>query len=173
MSNDLKVGESDFVEIFIPDSNGLSTLIDLEDWDFFRSKRWRIKNSKTKNPNKSKPYLFEYGSYGGNFCNLLLNSNYIIDHKNRNTLDNRRFNLREASRSQNNANVGKYANKSSRFKGVMWHSGRNKWRVQVRKHGICHSGGSFIDEIEAAKKANELILKLHGRFGVLNIVDSI
>ena len=49
---------------------------------------------------------------------------YIIDHLNRNKLDNRRENLRFATYSQNAMNHGKNA-------GVFWSKQINKWRAYI------------------------------------------
>lgn len=54
-----------------------------------------------------------------------------VDHKNRDPLDNRWANLREATRSQNNANTGLKRHNTSGFKGVDWHKARGLWRAQI------------------------------------------
>mmetsp|Transcript_10750 Transcript_10750/g.25135 ORF Transcript_10750/g.25135 Transcript_10750/m.25135 type:complete len:175 (-) Transcript_10750:171-695(-) len=41
---------------------------------------------------------------------------------------------------------------SSRFKGVGWHRGNKKWRVEIRINGKTTSLGYFNDEEEAARK---------------------
>lgn len=59
-----------------------------------------------------------------------------IDHKNRDTSDNRISNLREASRGQNLANMATHKDNSSGFKGVAFHK-RLGWFARIcvnRKH---------------------------------------
>lgn len=50
-----------------------------------------------------------------------------IDHENRDTLDNRRSNLRACSRSLNNANSRRRKDNTSGFKGVSYDAARNRW----------------------------------------------
>lgn len=52
-----------------------------------------------------------------------------LDHKNRNPLDNRISNLREASNGQNMANRGMQKNNRSGFKGVFWY--RQRWQAMI------------------------------------------
>lgn len=89
------------------------------------------------------------------------------DHKNQNKLDNRRGNLRPASRLQNSAN-SKSRQGSSKFKGVHQLKCRKKWQVYIQFEGGRKYLGSFTDEIEAAKAYNRAALKYFGEFAHLN-----
>jgi hypothetical protein len=55
-----------------------------------------------------------------------------VDHINRNTLDNRRDNLRICSKQDNTRNSSKSKINTSGFKGVSWHSRDKKWRAEVK-----------------------------------------
>ena len=57
----------------------------------------------------------------------------IIDHINRNSLDNRKCNLRWATASENQRNsiVSRGTNKSG-YRGVTWHEPSKTWRVRVK-----------------------------------------
>ena len=61
-----------------------------------------------------------------------------LDHINRDTLDNRIENLREANAAQNACNRSKFANNTSGAKGVSWHKAQQKWFVYVAKIGRAH-----------------------------------
>lgn len=54
-----------------------------------------------------------------------------IDHINGNRDDNRVINLREATRSENQQNVGKRSDNSSGFTGVSWNAKTKSWKAQI------------------------------------------
>lgn len=98
-----------------------------------------------------------------------------VDHVNGNGLDNRRSNLRIATRSQNARNSMSRGG-SSRFKGVYWYpykDGRPRWRAQIRVGGKRKSLGYFDDEIEAARAYDEKMRSLpDAEFGRYNFPRS-
>jgi hypothetical protein len=92
----------------------------------------------------------------------------IIDHKNRDGLDNRRSNLRICSRSENNANsIGKGGSKTSKYKGVYKHA-KGKWQAELRVKGVNHYLGLFINEEDAAKAYDNRAKELFGEFAYIN-----
>ena len=93
--------------------------------------------------------------------------NKVVDHINRNRLDNRRSNLRLCSISENSRNVGKFKG-TSKFKGVSWKKSKNKWCCQIKVNGNVKHLGLFDNEIDAGKRYNEEALLLHGDFASLN-----
>lgn len=97
---------------------------------------------------------------------LLLPGSKIIDHKNRNGLDNRRKNLRRASFSQNQRNRQKSKNNLSGFKGVGIHSGIFRARITLNR--TSHYLGHFVNPIEAAHAYDAAARRLHGSFAHLN-----
>lgn len=92
----------------------------------------------------------------------------VVDHINRNGLDNRRINLRICSSKENIRSAPKHKKKTSQFKGVHLPSGRNKWRVGIRVDGKRKFVGTFFSEIDAAKAYNNAAKKYFGRFAFLN-----
>merc|ERR1712034_274132 len=51
--------------------------------------------------------------------------------------------------------------KTSQYKGVCWHRERRKWYVFIRlKGGKKNYGGAFDDELQAAKRVNQLCQEL-------------
>src|SRR3990167_8684300 len=73
-----------------------------------------------------------------------------VDHINRNSLDNRRENLRVCTHRQNLWNRPKSENNTSGFKGVSWEKRRNKWRASICKNYKQYSLGEFFTKEEAA-----------------------
>lgn len=96
-------------------------------------------------------------------------SEIFIDHWDHNGLNNQRYNLRKASRSNNGCNRIKSKIAASKHKGVVKHG--KKWQAACSKDKKKFHLGSFSNEIDAAKAYNEMALKLHGEFAKLNIIE--
>ncbi len=91
------------------------------------------------------------------------------DHVNQDKLDNRRSNLRTATRSQNMANCfAPNISKTSRWRGVSWVARKQRWRVSLRHRGRAFNLGYFLDEADAAMAYNEAALLHFGPFSHLN-----
>ncbi len=96
----------------------------------------------------------------------------LVDHKNLNTLDNTRTNLRLATRSQNQYNRKKIKSKtSSRFVGVCFHKKHKKWYAFIRYESKLLWLGAFDNEIDAAKAYDAAAKKYHGEFARLNFPE--
>jgi len=73
-----------------------------------------------------------------------------VDHINRDSLDNRRVNLRAVSHAQNHQNKTSYTGATSRFRGVCWNKERRKWEATGRLNNKNAHLGYFRSEDEAA-----------------------
>lgn len=100
----------------------------------------------------------------------------VVDHKNGNTLDNRRANLRITTGRGNARNRISSPNiKRGGYKGVSWHKATGKWRVTIAagsvkkngKSGIIHLG-LFTDPEKAARAYDMVARKHFGEFAALN-----
>lgn len=97
-----------------------------------------------------------------------------VDHINGNGLDNRRSNLRLASRSQNNANKPKYKrDATSKYKGVRRTVNiANPWGAEIKVNGRNLHLGKFPTEEAAALAYNDAALEHFGEFAFLNKVPT-
>lgn len=88
---------------------------------------------------------------------LFVNSKYV-DHINSNTSDNRKNNLRAATKSQNGMNRHLQSNNTSGVTGVYWHKQINKWVAYIminRRYIYLGSFSSFEDAVKTRKEAEE------------------
>tara|TARA_R110000772_G_scaffold2089_3_gene7252 strand:+ start:124 stop:612 length:489 start_codon:yes stop_codon:yes gene_type:complete len=90
-----------------------------------------------------------------------------LDHVNRNRLDNRMSNLREASNAQNNINKPP----KGKFKGVSFEKSRGKFRAYTTKGGKTVHIGRFDCELEAAKAYDKRVREIFGEFAYLNFPE--
>jgi hypothetical protein len=91
----------------------------------------------------------------------------LVDHRDRNTLDCRRRNLRK-SNHQTNAQNSKSRKGSSKYKGVWWYPAYAKWVSQIRISGKRKHLGYFDNEVLAAKAYDTAARQYHGAFARLN-----
>lgn len=94
-----------------------------------------------------------------------------VDHVNRDTLDNRRANLRLATRSQNGANCGFNPRNTSGFRGVSFHKELRKWQAQISGKSTAVPStylGVFDTAEEAAAAYDAAALALYGEFAQTN-----
>jgi hypothetical protein len=76
-----------------------------------------------------------------------------VDHIDRDTLNNRRSNLRVVRHGGNMQNMPAVRGSSSRYRGVHWSTKRNAWVAQVSARNRRVYVGQFSDEAEAAEAA--------------------
>ena len=96
----------------------------------------------------------------------------VADHINHDGMDNRRTNLRAATRAQNVRNRKKYTKTgSSKYKGVSWKKDNGKWSARIGLNNKSIFLGNFETEIDAAKAYDEAAKKYHGEFACLNFPE--
>ncbi len=89
---------------------------------------------------------------------------WIVDHINGDTLDNRRGNLRLATRAENAMNSRVRSDNLSGHRNVFWDGSRSCWNVKVRRNGRDYHIGYFDNLLDAAIAAEEARERLHGDF---------
>lgn len=80
---------------------------------------------------------------------------YVVDHINRNPLDNRRINLRKVTYVENARNTGMFSHNTSGYKGISWNRASAKWRVYGTLDGTFQQIGMFV-KLEHAVAARQV-----------------
>lgn len=155
----------------IPLTQGYEAIVDDEDYDKLIKYSWQIMIDRTKNPPK-----LSVGSASNSvtiyMARLVLprKEGFIIDHKDRNTLDNRKSNLRYATYGQNKANSKKLKIGSSQYKGVCLDKTSGRWRARIGYAGNANLG-SFVSEEAAARAYDKAAIIEFGEFARLNFPE--
>jgi hypothetical protein len=139
----------------IVDEADASWLTDLAFWRLNGMKRYAVARCRNSNDHVN---IFMH--------RIILNvdNGFYVDHINGNGLDNRRSNLRQCTKSENQWNSRIQSNNTSGFKGVDWSKLKNKWRAKIKVGGVRIELGYF-DDIEMASEAVAAArIKLHGEF---------
>lgn len=129
------------------------------------------------------------GTYGSDYAKVKLNGkNYLVhrlvflwhngflptglDHRDRNCWNNRITNLRSASQEENCRNTKIYKNNQTGLKGVFFFKKHKKFHASIGVRGRVLFLGSFNLKQNAAKAYNQAAKKYHGKFAVLNRIES-
>jgi hypothetical protein len=88
---------------------------------------------------------------------------FVIDHKNKNKLDDKIENLRKATNGQNKANGQKYKDTNSLPKGV-YSRPSGKYQAHIRFNGVLIYLGTFDNPEKAHEAYCQKGIELHGEF---------
>lgn len=153
----------------IPLTRSKFAIVDDEDYDnlinikFYYGNKYAVCNKKVNGTWKNVP-----------MHHIILGKprkGYVIDHINRNPLDNRKCNLRICTQSNNSMNRIKLKKSSSKYKGVSFCKRNNKYKSHIKINGVLKYLGTFQNEELAALKYNESAIELFGEYAMLNIIN--
>jgi hypothetical protein len=148
----------------IPVSDGQYALVDAADHEWLSRHHWHLWNGYAARQEKHKTIYMHREI-------MQPAEGMVVDHANRNKLDNCRSNLRVCTRQENMCNRGKDAGPSSRFKGVGYSKEHRKWRARIWFESQRIWLGYFVDEIEAARAYDRKAVELFGEFARLNFPE--
>lgn len=163
-------------EIIMP--TGERILIDTTDLDLVKKHKWSIK---VRSRRRGRDLIYA-GTWNGNSANprtvllhrLLLNApkGTEVDHRDGNTLDCRRSNLRLATPTQNRVNSGPTAQHRSGYRGVRYDKRSGQWIAQMNVDKRSKQIGRFDTKEAAAEAYNRAAREYHGEFAYQNPVPS-
>lgn len=144
---------------------GKFCFVDAEDFERLNKYKWSLHdNGAVRNQNDKLVFMqHEIVKPGKGF---------LIDHRNRNNLDNRKANLRICTKSQNSMNRGLQANNTSGYRGVSFNKVCKKWEAYIKLDGKRRRLGLYKNKEKAAKAYDGEANKLFGEFAYLNMERS-
>ncbi|KKN12808.1 hypothetical protein LCGC14_1012820 [marine sediment metagenome] len=159
----------------IPLTQGQFALVDDADYDGLSKYKWFAHKQHTGNfyalrhspRENNKDYSIQMHRQ---ILGLGREDKHQTDHKNHNTLDNQRNNLRVCTQSQNQRNRQSFRNSSSIYKGVSWRKDNKKWEAHIVIEGKKIHLGFFLLESKAALTYNNAAEKYFEEFACLNLV---
>lgn len=149
-------------------NNGMIMLIDDEDFEKISKYHWSVNYD-----SKKKGYYIktEYNKNRFFIHRIIMDAKNgeLVDHINRNTLDNRKSNLRICTIAQNIRNSKPHStkNRTSVFKGVYFSKSVHRWCAKIY-HGKNIYLGNFKIQEEAAIAYDKAAKKYFGDFAYLN-----
>lgn len=149
-------------------SNGMETWVDAEDLELVSSFTWYVSSY------KNKCYAITHAVKQGKKVKVRLHRLILgitdptieVDHRNGNSLDNRKENLRPCSGAMNKKNIRKGKRNTSGYIGVRKHG--SGWRSSITHEGVVLNLGTFPTAKKAADVRDSKAMELRGEFAVLN-----
>lgn len=142
----------------IPLTNGYKAIVNSSDYRWLSKINWHARVAHTSRSGKKAIYAANNSGEGGNSKDIYMHRlitgakrGQIVDHIDRNGLNNTRRNLRLLNKRTINGLNSSCSHSSSGFRGVHWHEAMNKWRARVHISGKEIVLGYF----NSPKKASE------------------
>lgn len=144
-------------------NKGYSTVIDDSDYWVVSGLTWYAQIN-----HDGKVYVAASSGHRSVYMHRLImgiwDSKVQVDHKDSNSLNNRRDNLRLCTKQQNEWNKAAYPRNTSGYKGVTFHKRVGRWSTAIRENGKCKHLGYFDTAYDASLAYAEAAKELHGQF---------
>ena len=141
-------------------AHGGFTLVDEEDYESLMEHAWRKGGSKNI-------YVNTMIGRAPVYIQTMILGVPEVDHRNGNMLDNRKQNLRPATRRTNSANT--ICRSKTGYKGISFYSPSGTWNAKIRTpSGKRQSLGYYPTPELAAKAYDEAARRIHGEFACVN-----
>ena len=150
-------------------SNGQMTKVDDEDFDYLNQWKWQC--SKRGYAMRSIWVKKEDGNYRHTTLYLhkvllIAPRGYLVDHANRRPLDNRKSNLRLATREQNTQNAKIRIDNTTGYKGVCWREKSRDFVAYINVNGKRVHLKTYKRVEDAISARKEAEIKYHGQFAL-------
>ena len=147
------------IELYDKDGNiKAKAIIDKDDYEKCKNIKWGLQSGRCQYVKNVKAGFLHHHIWG---------KKVQLDHINRNKLDCRKSNLREATCQQNAQNRGMMSNNTSGITGVRWSKRLQKWRAQIFINGKNKHLGLFHYKNDAIIARNNAVKKHFRTFGHL------
>jgi hypothetical protein len=170
------------MSMIIPLTKGRHAIVDESDYDWLSQFKWRAVEGKMGSFYAQTRYPIGRTADGKiiyrtremqriilDLENNMPSRKMIADHKNHDTQDNCRFNLRWVTNLQNRLNSRDRRNKSG-YRGVFYDKINKCWSVKLVVNGVRYRKVCFKTPEAAALAYNELAIKYHREFAILNVI---
>lgn len=150
--------------------NGEKVYYDIQFYDFFKDKNLFVSSVVISSRGRKACYIcFYHGGIKWRLHRYVIGAREgeIVDHKDRDTFNNRLENLRIVTHIENLYNRGHYKNNSSGFRGV--YKNGNKYRSFARIDKVDHTIGNFDDKITAARAYDAFVTEKLGEKATTNV----
>jgi hypothetical protein len=151
----------------IPLSKGLVALVDDCDFEWLNQWEWYASSGRL-NSYYARRSLKEHKSVLMHREIMGVVLGQFVDHRDHNTLNNCRYNLRYCDLFQNAHNASIRKDSGSGFKGVGWHKNRHKWQAHINTGGKIIYLGIYDTPEEGADAYDKAALQYFGEFALTN-----
>jgi len=156
----------------IPLTQGKFAIVDAEDYERLNRHKWCVENYHNT-------YYAQRGIIrNGKHISIRMHQEVLsiphgtrINHRNGNHLDNRKSNLRPATRKQSSYSARPMKNCTSKYKGVCWNKSMKKWCASIKCNYKPYHLGYFDNEKPAARAYDRKAIELFGEFAYLNFPE--